>query len=223
MGARECWMVKDRSHRKDSPVQPCWPQATRTSPVSELPHSQAGFWHPQTVHRLGPKWLILTQIGLRFPVCSRSSYFLPIESHFSGSDFTLWTWHSALLRMVTFSHLLTGDVMTIILFTIDVIIFIMLSLTQGLDPASETSLITWGTLPLWLWHPMLRTPLAQKPTAPIHFFLIPDPAPTGFYSSLSPLQAMWYKPHILSHPMLRSLVNFYRKVLSREENMGDYN
>ena len=50
--------------------------------------------------------------------------------------------------MVKFSHLLTGDVMTIILFTINVIIFIMLSLTQGLDPASETSLITWGTLPL---------------------------------------------------------------------------
>lgn len=41
--------------------------------------------------------------------------------------------------------------MPMVPFTIRVTVFITLSLTQGPDPALETSLIAWGTLPLWLY------------------------------------------------------------------------
>lgn len=42
--------------------------------------------------------------------------------------------------------------MAMIPFTIRVTVSITLSLTQGPDPAFETSLIAWGTLSLWLEH-----------------------------------------------------------------------
>ena len=97
--------------------------------------------------------------------------------------------------------------MAMIPFTIRITVSITLSLTQGPDPAFETSLIAWGTLPLWLY--------IENPSSTEDNCSHPLLSGSRSYSyqllflSLSLCMQCSINPTYSSHQMLRSLMNFY--------------
>ena len=97
--------------------------------------------------------------------------------------------------------------MPMVPFTIRVTVFITLSLTQGPDPALETSLIAWGTLPLWLY---IENPSSTEANCSHPLLSDSRPYPYQLLSlSLSLCMQCSINPTYSSHQMLRSLMNFY--------------